>query len=255
MPDSAPRPHLPRPNAKAGPARPHADAGAAFRAGVLSGAPFCLVVVPFGLLFGAVATGAGMELVPVMAFSVLVIAGASQFTAVQLMTEQAPVLVVIASALAVNLRMAMYSAALAPYLGAAPFWQRALIGYLNVDQAFAASALEYERRPEMPLDQRVAYFLGTMVPIAPSWYAATLAGALAGQRLLPEAGIDFLLPLTFLALVAPGLRTGAHRAAAATAAALGLALSGLPYALGLIPAAVAGMIVGAELERRQGARP
>jgi predicted branched-subunit amino acid permease len=231
------------------PSYPHPRAAA--RAGILAGLTFSVVVVPFSMLFGVVATAAGLDLLQVMAFSVLVIAGASQFTAVQLMTEQAPVVVVLVSALAVNLRMAMYSAALAPHLGQAPLRQRVLVAYLNVDQSAAASVLEYERRPEMPLDQKLAYFLGLMVPIAPTWYAGTLAGALAGGRLMPAAGIDALLPLTFLALIAPGLRTRAHWVAAGVAAALGLLLSGLPYSLGLLPAAAAGMVAGAEVERRR----
>ena len=68
------------------------------------------------------ATEAGIDVAQVMGFSVLVLAGASQFSAVQLLSDHAPVLVVLASSLAINLRMAMYSASLTPWLGAAPAW-------------------------------------------------------------------------------------------------------------------------------------
>ena len=64
---------------------------------------------------------------------VVVIAGASQFTAIQLMTENASIWAVLAASLAVNLRMAMYSASLQPHLGTAPLWQRLLVGYVNFD--------------------------------------------------------------------------------------------------------------------------
>ncbi len=60
--------------------------------GVRDGAPFVLVVVPFALLFGVVGTEAGLNLAEVMGFSVLVIAGAAQFTALQLMVDEAPTL-------------------------------------------------------------------------------------------------------------------------------------------------------------------
>ena len=76
-----------------------------------------LVVVPFGMLFGVIAGEAGWSLLQNLAMSVMVIAGASQFTALQLLSENAPTLIVIATALAVNLRLAMYSASLAPYIG------------------------------------------------------------------------------------------------------------------------------------------
>jgi predicted branched-subunit amino acid permease len=53
------------------------------------------------------------------------------------MADQAPVLIVSATPLAVNLRVAMLSAALTPHLGAAPLWQRVLSSCVPVDQTFA----------------------------------------------------------------------------------------------------------------------
>ena len=72
-----------------------------------------------------------------MGFSVLLIAGASQFTALQQMLDGAPVWIVLAAALTVNLRMAMYSAAMIPHFGDAPLWQRLLIAFFNVDQSYS----------------------------------------------------------------------------------------------------------------------
>jgi predicted branched-subunit amino acid permease len=212
--------------------------------------PFTIVVVPFGMLFGVVGTEAGLNLAQVMGFSFLVIAGASQFAALQLMTENAPTLIVVASALAVNLRMAMYSAALAPHLGAAPLWQRALVAYMNVDQTYALAVQRYETAPSLSLPARVAFFLGTCLPIVPLWYAATLFGALVGSAIPPEWGLDFAVPITFLALTAPALRTAAHVAAALISVTVVLLLAGLPWNLGLLAAGLSGMIVGAEIERR-----
>ena len=100
-----------------------------FLRGAKAGAPFLLVIGPFALLFGVVGTEAGLNLAQVMGFTVLVIAGASQFTAVQLMADNAPTLIVLATALAVNLRMAMYSASIAPWIGAAPLCARLLAAY------------------------------------------------------------------------------------------------------------------------------
>ena len=216
--------------------------------GVRDGAPFLLVVGPFGLLFGVVATEAGLSLAQTMGFSVLVIAGASQFAALQLMVENAPVLMVLATALAVNLRMAMYSASLTPHLGRAPLWQRALVAYFNVDQSYAVSIARYERQPDMPLPAKVVYFFGVITPICPLWYVFTLVGALAGEAIPPGFALDFAVPITFLALIAPMLKTLAHLAAAVTSAVLALAFAGLPSGLGLLLAAAAAMAVGAAVE-------
>ena len=216
--------------------------------GVRHGAPFLLVIIPFGALFGVVGTEAGLNLVEVMGFTVLVIAGAAQFATLQLLTENAPAAIAVATGLAVNLRMAMYSAALTPHLGAAPLWKRALVAYLIVDQSYALGAAKFEAEPDRPTSQKLAYFFGTVTPIVPMWYLSTLTGALIGSAIPQEFALDFALPITFLALIAPALRTLAHVAAAGTSVMLGLALAFLPYNIGLLIAAIAAMAVGAQVE-------
>ena len=220
----------------------------AFRQGALAGLPFSIVVVPFGMVFGVVATEAGLNLAETMGFTILVIAGASQLAAVQLMVDNAPTLVVVLTALAVNLRMAMYSAALAPHLGAAPVWQRGLIAYMMVDQAYSVSHLRYETGPPMTLSERVAYYMGVITPICPLWYLATLFGALAGTALPVGLPIDMAVPIAFLAMIGPMLRTLAHMAAAFVSVLGALALGFVPYNLGLLLAALLALVVGARVE-------
>ncbi|WP_372841588.1 AzlC family ABC transporter permease, partial [Phaeovulum sp.] len=162
---------------------PKSSVSAAYWTGFRQGLPFLLVIIPFGLLFGVAGTEAGFNLAEVMGFSVLVVAGASQFAAVQLMADNAPVVMVLATSLAVNLRMAMYSASLAPHLGAAPTWQKALAAYFMVDQAYAMSMLEYERHPKQSVAEKIAYYAGACTPICPQWYVSTLIGATVGQAI------------------------------------------------------------------------
>jgi predicted branched-subunit amino acid permease len=223
-------------------------ATSAFWRGARDALPFLLVVGPFALLFGVVATEAGFAVLEALAFSVLVIAGAAQFAALQQMSENAPTLIVILTALAVNLRMAMYSAALLPWLGAAPLWQRAVIAYLNTDQTYAMSIAEYERGRCTTLSERVAYFIGLAAPVAPTWYGMTVVGALLGRQIPPAFALDFALPLTFIAILAPMLRTLAHVAAALTSVVAALALAPLPYNTGLLVAAALAMAAGARTE-------
>ena len=220
----------------------------AYWAGLRDGAPFILMAMPFATLFGVVATDAGLTLAQAMGMSVLVIAGAAQFAAVQLMVDQASIAFVLLAALAVNLRMAMYSASLAPYLGAAPFWKRALIAYLNFDQTYITSVARYEARPEMTVPERVAYFLGVATPITPFWVGMTLVGILAGQAIPETWALDFIMPIMFLAMVAPMLKSLAHVAAAAVSVSVGIALVGLPSGTGLLIAAGAAMVTGALVE-------
>ncbi|SFA99879.1 4-azaleucine resistance probable transporter AzlC [Poseidonocella pacifica] len=216
--------------------------------GVRDGAPFLFVIGPFGLLFGVVATEAGLNVLEALAFSVMVIAGASQFTALQLLVEDAPTFVALASALAVNLRMAMYSASMTPYLGKLPLWKRAIAAYFLVDQTYAVSLMKFERDPEMTPAGRFAYFIGAVTPLCPLWYLFTAIGAILGNAVPDALALDFAVPITFLAIVAPMLRSLPHVAAAVVAIVLALVFAWLPYNLGLFVAAIAGMMTGAQVE-------
>lgn len=220
----------------------------AFRKGVADGAPFVLVVAPFAMLFGVLSTEAGLNVLETMLFSAVVFAGAAQFTALQLMQENAPTAIILASALAVNLRVAMYSASLTPWIGAAPLWQRAIAAYFIVDQSYACSVIQFEKDPQMGVPQRMAYFSGVLTPIVPTWYASTLAGALVGTQIPQSWALDFALPIAFLAMVAPMLRTPAHVIAALVAIIVSLLSAGVPYSLGLIIAGALGMMAGAQAE-------
>jgi predicted branched-subunit amino acid permease len=223
-----------------------------FAQGVRDGLPFMAALAPFGLLFGVAATEAGLGLGAAMGFSIGVIAGASQFTAVSLMQEGAPALVVVLTALAVNLRMAMYSAALAPYLGVAPLWQRAVAAYVLFDSTYACAAAAFPRHAGWSPSERVAYILGAAGPAVPMWLGLTAVGATVGAAIPTGLALDMAVPICFLAMVAPGLRTLPQVAAAGTSVALALALAWVPYSLGLLVAAGAAMAVGAEVERRMG---
>ena len=219
------------------------------------GFPFIFVVLPFALLFGVVGTEAGLNIVEVMAFSIVVVAGAAQFTAVSLLSENVPTIIALLSSLAVNLRFAMYSASLTPYLGEAPLWKRASVAYLLVDQAFALSAVEFEKQTTWNVNQRLAFFFGGVFLVVPFWYVGTLVGALVGSAIPPEFALDFALPICFLAMIGPSLRTFAHVGAAFTASVMSIAFAWMPHSLGILAAGLLAMIVGAEIERRSERRP
>lgn len=221
--------------------------------GVRDGAPFVLVVCPFALLFGVVATEAGLALSQTMGMSVLVIAGAAQFASLQLLVEQAPAVVAVLTGLAVNLRMAMYSASLTPHLGRAPLGLRALAAYFMVDQVYALAIQRFVGE-ELALDEKLAYYFGVATPVCPLWYLCCFLGAVVGTRIPPELALDFAVPITFIAMVAPMLRGAPNLVAAATAVGVALLAAELPWNTGLVLAGLAGMVAGAGAELAREAR-
>jgi len=219
-----------------------------FRYGVYDALPFLIIVAPFAFLFGVVAADVGLDMLQIIGMSVTVFAGASQFTALQLMQEAAPLVIVVITAMAVNLRLVMYSAALTPYLGDAPPWHRVLFAYFLVDQTYALSVMRFEERPDWGLPERSAYYFGCIAPLYPTWMICTVWGAMLGTTVPDWLALDFAVPICFLALVGPMLKTPAHVAAALTSVVLALGLAFIPYGLGLLIAALGAMMVGAQVE-------
>ena len=205
-------------------------------------------MVPFGLLFGVVGKEAGLNLLQVLAFSGLVVAGASQFTAVALLTDHAPLLIVIMTAIAVNLRMMMYSAALVPHFGRAPLGMRALLAYFLIDQTFAIATNKFADAPGMSLGQKMAYFSGAFWFMMPLWMTSTYVGAVFGAAIPPEYALDFAVPICFIALSAPAMRSFPFFVAGVVSIVGTLALIFVPFKLGLMVAAVLAMIAGVQTE-------
>ncbi|WP_247392124.1 AzlC family ABC transporter permease [Ralstonia pseudosolanacearum] len=228
-----------------------ASRAAEFRAGVLTLAPMLVGVVPFGLIYGVLATAAGMPAWLAVAMSTIVFGGASQMILVQLWAGGAPALVMAATVSMVNLRHALYSASIAPALVHLPRRWKWLIAYLLTDETFAAmNRRVVNAQPDaQEATHRHWFFLGAGVALWTSWQASTIVGVALGAKVPATWPLDFFLPLTFIAIVVPSLRTRAQLAAALTGAALAVAWTGWPHKLGLMGAACAGIAVGAIVER------
>ena len=222
-----------------------------FLAGMRAQLPILLGVVPFGVIFGALARSAGIPPLEAQGFSLLVFAGSAQFVAAGLVAEAAPPLVIVLTILIVNLRHMLYSATMAPHFERLPRRWKIPLAWLLTDEAFAVGVLRY-RRP----DTRFAhwFFLGTGLALWGSWQLSTAAGIALGGLIPASWMLDFALPLTFMALLAPTLEDRPANAAALTAAVVAVALAGLPYRLGLLLAALSGVAAGTALEWRAGSR-
>lgn len=219
-----------------------------FWRGFRDSAPFLVVLIPYGMIFGAVARDAGFDILQVMSMSVLVIAGASQFTAIALLKDHAPTIVVLLAALLVNLRMALYSAAMVPHFSSASRGMKAALAYLLVDHVFAVSSRKFEETPEMTQDEKIGYYLGCISLVGPLWYATTLTGALIGNTIPASLSLDFAVPVCFIALTAPLIRSLPHAVAAAVSVVSVVALSWLPWSIGIVGAALLAMLAGARTE-------
>jgi predicted branched-subunit amino acid permease len=198
----------------------------AWRLGAAAVAPMLIGVIPFGLVAGATPPARGLGGAAAIGFSTIVFAGASQLAAIDVLGDGGSVLVATVTAWAINMRMLLYSASLAPHLVDVPLGQRLLGAYLLTDQAYAVSINRWSAEADPP--PKVPYYLGAALTLWVSWQLATVVGIVAGGAIPDDVPLDFAVPLVFLVLLVPALTTApavvaalAGGAAAVTVAELG----------------------------------
>ncbi|MEM6761578.1 MAG: AzlC family ABC transporter permease [Pseudomonadota bacterium] len=170
-----------------------------FKDGFLTILPLLGAIAPFSVVFGALAAQAGVSVSEATLMSALMYAGASQLVAVDLWSERVPVWLVIVSVIAVNFRHVLYSAALAPIVRRARFWEKVTVFGLMVDPQFALT----QARADAGKPFSFAWYLGVALPTYVIWVVLTAVGA-AGGRFINEPerlALDMLLPIYFLGLV------------------------------------------------------
>jgi 4-azaleucine resistance transporter AzlC len=231
-----------------------------FLTGIRHILPILLGVIPFGLIYGVSARSAGIPVIAAQAMSFIVFAGSAQFVTVQLISAGVPVAIIILTACLLNLRHALYSASLAPYLQRLPLRFQMLLAYLLTDEAYAVTITHYrqpedapkpEAKPEAKPAPKHWYFFGAGLMLWTTWQISTAVGILLGANIPGSWSLDFALPLTFIALVVPALETRAEWAAAAAAGIVAVLAAALPLNLGLIGATLTGMVIGLLLESRE----
>jgi predicted branched-subunit amino acid permease len=121
-----------------------------------------------------------------------------------------------------------------------------LLAYLLTDEAYAVTIIHYNRESDPA--HKHWYFLGAGLALWGTWQASTAVGIFLGARVPASWALDFTLALTFIAIVIPALRDRASVAAALSAGVVALLAAGLPYKLGLMLAALTGIVAGVALE-------
>ncbi len=220
----------------------------AFFTGLRAQLPAVISLLPFGMITGAASTAAGMDPWLALGMSLIVYAGASQLAAIALMAQHTPLAIVVLTVLVVNLRMTMYSAALAAHFRESPTGRKWLISYLLTDHGFALMLAKFKPGSSEP--HRDMYYLGAASIMWLSWQLMVAVGIFAGTLVPTNLSLDFAIPLVFLALLMPALQSRAHWSAAIIAATTAAFTTAMPLKLGLISAALVGVAVGTWLDAR-----
>lgn len=219
-----------------------------FISGLKAELPIALSVIPFGMIYGVLALEAGLPESATQAMSAIIFAGSSQFISTQLFSQSAPGLIIVITVGVVNLRHLLYSASIAQYVQRLPVRWKLLLAYLLTDEAYAVSITRYNQ-PDDVRDKHW-FFLSSGLMLWVIWQLSTAAGIFLGATIPASWSLDFTLALTFIALVVPALKDRPSLGAAVTAGAIAVATASFPYRLGILVAALVGILTGLWLEKR-----
>jgi 4-azaleucine resistance transporter AzlC len=213
------------------------------RASVVIGVASGIYAVSFGVL----SVSAGASVLQTCLLSLLVFTGASQFSAVSVISAGGSVASAVSGGLLLAARNGVYGLALSPSIKGS-LARRMLAAQFVIDETTAMTSAAPDQR------SKDWAFWSCAVMLFACWNLGTLIGALAGSSIDPETfGLDAAFPVVFVAMVAPHLATRSGRRAALIGAAVTIVLTpflpiGLPILLssvgvfvGLLPRDDAGM--------------
>lgn len=222
-----------------------------FFAGVRAQAPPLIGIVPFGLVTGVASIAAGLTPFETLAMSIACFSGIVQLVSVQLYAAGAPLAVILATAAVLSLRLVMFSAGLAPWLGGLPLRWKLAVAYVLTDQAYALAVVDFQHHPDR--GNKHWFVIGTGAASWVAWQVSVAVGIFVGAQVPPEWGLDFTVALTFLALLVAVVPDRASAVAVVIGGIAAVAAYFLPLKLGLITAALAGIAAGmawSALEKR-----
>jgi predicted branched-subunit amino acid permease len=218
---------------------PADDDPALWREALKAGLPSLFGIAAWGMVVGVAMVKSGLSVPQSLVMTLLVFAGSAQLASLPLIMANAPIWVVLATALVVNLRFVIFSALMAPHFAHLPWRQRFLLGYVSGDMTVA---IFLQRFPsEAPALGKVSYLKGLLYPNWGAWQVGSIAGIFLGSAIPAEWGLGFAGSLAILCILVPMIINRAALCGVLVAAATSVLAYGFPYKLGLLTAVVLGM--------------
>ena len=236
-----------------------------FRAGARAGLrvflPLSIGLVPWALVTGVAMISVGFTPLQAIGMNVLVFAGAAQLGTLPLIAAGAPTLLIVAAALAINLRFMIFSAAIARGFRGLDSPTRWLCGHLLTDGVFAVT-LDKMLHVE-DARWRLGYFLAPSLWSWVLWQACTLVGITFAGSIPKSWSLEFMATIALMVLLVPMAKARPMLVAALVGGGFAVLLHALPLRLGLFVGILAGILAGFAAEglgkfprrgRRQGAQ-
>src|SRR4051794_14723419 len=162
--------------------------------------PLLGAYAPFGCLVGVAVAHSSS---PAAAWTGvwLIFGGTAHLVALQLTAAGSGVLVATLSALAVNVRLLLYSATIGPHWRGTSVRTRLVAAATIVDPTWMVASRRFENDPASSAGR--SFYSGASLVLWCGWATFVTAGTLAGNIIPAGRGLELLAPLCLIAMVAP----------------------------------------------------
>lgn len=212
-------------------------------AGMIQSFPLVLAATPFAIVYGALGESLGLSFALIMAISMLVFAGASQFIALTLLAAGTPIGVIVFTVFLVNIRHMLYAISLVPQFKRVPNWLRIPMAFTLTDETFAIVSSKMQQQPQTHF---AAFYLASALFMYCNWALWSGIGFYVGSEFagLKELGLEIAMVVAFAGIVVSQLKNLSHYACLLVAAIAAVISVDWPHQSGLLFSAFAGIAAG-----------
>lgn len=223
----------------------------AFRRGAREGIrdfmPMSVGLLPWAVVTGIAMVSSGLSPMQAIGMNLIVYAGTAQLGTLPLLAAGAPLWLIVLTALVLNLRFVIFSAAMAPAFHDYGPARRLASSYLLVDGVFAMCAERLVKSDDP--HWRWGYYLAPSLWVWVLWQLFTLLGVLGAGAVPQGWSLEYMATIALLVMMVPMSRTRPMLVAALVGGVATVLLRGLPLRLGLIAGIVIGIAAGFVAER------
>lgn len=213
-----------------------------FMEGLRDMSSISLGIAAWGLVTGVAMVDSGLSVPLALLMTFVVFAGSAQLAALPLMASGAPMWVIWATALCINLRFMIFSAQWRPFFMRFPLRERLALSYISADLNYVL----FMKRFQEPRDDegQIEYFLGGSSINWLAWQVASVTGIVLADVVPTEWGLGFAGVLALIGLVCSMVSDRATVLAAAVAGTAAVVAFALPFKLNIVVAIAAAVCIG-----------
>ncbi len=218
----------------------------AFALGMRDMAPTAIGVAAWGLITGVAMGNSGMAPWVMVCMSLIVYAGSAQLAVLPLMSTGAPLWVIWATALCVNLRFAVFSLHWRPYLKDLSTGQKVALAHVTADLNYVFFMRRFPQ--PQPHSDQLPYLWGTSTVCWVAWQLCSMVGLFLAEAVPVHWGLGFAGILALLGVACSMLIDRLTSLSAIVAATAAVAAYALPLKLNILVAIACAVAMGAAAE-------